>query len=334
MRAFGLDPSGFYYMGARYYDPNAGRFVSPDPLGHAASIDLYSAFGGDAVNNFDPDGMCIESTLNLVTRTLGGIGQLGAGGYDLVAQTAWAAGGSGGEYQGVSQLYQNIYDNPSSGPTRGQIIGGTANAELNIATLGLYGMAQGYYNGVTTGNYNQAQDASLNAIFLSGGARAMQSQGINPYGMGYSDVTAPPVLAQPGQVNYGALDSLGRPTGVNATLTDDMLGTGTRPDQSIIPPGFQGGAAGQARGHLLGAQLGGSGDLPENLVTLQQNPANSPVMRGFENQTAAAVRSGQTVNYSSVPIYQGANQIPRGITITGSGSGGFQLGVTVLNPIY
>ena len=51
-----IDPSGFYYMGARYYDPNAGRFISPDPLGHAASIDLYSAFAGDAVNNFDPDG--------------------------------------------------------------------------------------------------------------------------------------------------------------------------------------------------------------------------------------------------------------------------------------
>jgi hypothetical protein len=43
-------------MGARYYDPQAGHFLSPDPLGHAASPDLYSAFNGDPVNNFDPDG--------------------------------------------------------------------------------------------------------------------------------------------------------------------------------------------------------------------------------------------------------------------------------------
>jgi RHS repeat-associated protein len=55
-----LDPTGFFYLGARYYDPNAGRFISPDPLGHDASIDLYAAFDGDPVNNFDPDGRCIE----------------------------------------------------------------------------------------------------------------------------------------------------------------------------------------------------------------------------------------------------------------------------------
>jgi RHS repeat-associated protein len=64
-----IDPSGFYYMGARYYDPNAGRFISPDPLGHAASIDLYAAFGGDAVNYFDPDGRCIETTGAVVVDT-------------------------------------------------------------------------------------------------------------------------------------------------------------------------------------------------------------------------------------------------------------------------
>jgi hypothetical protein len=144
---------------------------------------------------------------------------------------------------------------------------------------------------------------------------------------------APPVLPRPGQIIYGALDDLGRPTGASATLTQDMLGTGTRASQSITPPGFQGGAAGQARGHLVGAQLGGSGSVPQNLVTILQNPANTPVMRGIENATAAAVRAGQTVNYSSVPIYQGVNAIPRGITIISSGSEGHFQAVTVLNPI-
>jgi RHS repeat-associated protein len=56
-----MDPTGFFYCGARYYDPNAGRFISPDPLGHAASIDLYAAFGGDSINNFDPDGRLFKS---------------------------------------------------------------------------------------------------------------------------------------------------------------------------------------------------------------------------------------------------------------------------------
>jgi hypothetical protein len=31
-------------------------FISPDPAGHSASMDLYSFCNGDPVNNFDPDG--------------------------------------------------------------------------------------------------------------------------------------------------------------------------------------------------------------------------------------------------------------------------------------
>jgi RHS repeat-associated protein len=53
-----MDPTGFYYMGARYYEPLAGRFISPDPLGHGSSMSLYDYCGGDPVNNLDPDGRC------------------------------------------------------------------------------------------------------------------------------------------------------------------------------------------------------------------------------------------------------------------------------------
>jgi RHS repeat-associated protein len=55
-----MDGTGFYYLGNRYYDPSSGTFLSCDPLGHAASMDLYSYCGGDPVNNFDPDGRCFE----------------------------------------------------------------------------------------------------------------------------------------------------------------------------------------------------------------------------------------------------------------------------------
>ena len=55
-----LDATGFYYMGARYYDPINGRFLSPDPLGHDVGLDLYSYCNGDPVNGLDPDGRCVE----------------------------------------------------------------------------------------------------------------------------------------------------------------------------------------------------------------------------------------------------------------------------------
>tara|TARA_B100001093_G_scaffold397263_1_gene384514 strand:+ start:988 stop:2472 length:1485 start_codon:yes stop_codon:yes gene_type:complete len=51
-----IDPTGLYPIGARCYDPNAARFISPDPLGHTATPDLYSFAYGDPINYFDPTG--------------------------------------------------------------------------------------------------------------------------------------------------------------------------------------------------------------------------------------------------------------------------------------
>jgi RHS repeat-associated protein len=51
-----LDWTGFYWMGARYYEPASGRFLSADPLGHGASMSLYDYANGDPVNGLDPDG--------------------------------------------------------------------------------------------------------------------------------------------------------------------------------------------------------------------------------------------------------------------------------------
>ncbi|WP_258314850.1 RHS repeat-associated core domain-containing protein [Streptomyces sp. Act143] len=50
-----LDPTGLYKMGARYYDPQIGRFTQPDPSGQEANPYLYAA--GDPINNSDPTGL-------------------------------------------------------------------------------------------------------------------------------------------------------------------------------------------------------------------------------------------------------------------------------------
>ncbi|MFI6434851.1 RHS repeat-associated core domain-containing protein [Streptomyces sp. NPDC050759] len=50
-----LDPTGVYKMGARYYDPQLGRFTQPDPSGQEKNPYLYA--GGDFINNSDPTGL-------------------------------------------------------------------------------------------------------------------------------------------------------------------------------------------------------------------------------------------------------------------------------------
>lgn len=50
-----LDPSGLYKMGARYYDPQLGRFTQPDPSGKESNPYAYAA--GDPVNRIDPSGL-------------------------------------------------------------------------------------------------------------------------------------------------------------------------------------------------------------------------------------------------------------------------------------
>jgi hypothetical protein len=136
------------------------------------------------------------------------------------------------------------------------------------------------------------------------------------------------------RVAYRPLNSSGQATGVDFTLTEPVLGTGTPVDPSILPPGWGGNGllTNQARGHLLARSLGGSGYIKENLVTLQQYPANSPEMSRIESQIASAVRGGQVVSGSVVPVY-GLSPAPRGITFSVRGTGGYYLDVTVLNPV-
>ncbi|MFE5774149.1 putative T7SS-secreted protein [Streptomyces sp. NPDC056485] len=124
-----------------------------------------------------------------------------------------------------------------------------------------------------------------------------------------------------GRVVYGKLDEHGRPTGMHATLGEDMMGKNPT-DPHGDPPGWQKGK-GYNRAHLLGAQLGGSNFDPANFVTMHRY-ANSPVMRHIENEVRAAVESGETIQYSVTPRYNGTDPIPTGVYIEAYGSNGFK----------
>ncbi|HQU09301.1 MAG TPA: pre-toxin TG domain-containing protein [Opitutales bacterium] len=57
-------------MGTRYYNSDTARFISPDPYGHAGSIDLYSYANGNPVKYCDPDGRHASTMRDAETNIL------------------------------------------------------------------------------------------------------------------------------------------------------------------------------------------------------------------------------------------------------------------------
>jgi hypothetical protein len=144
-----------------------------------------------------------------------------------------------------------------------------------------------------------------------------------------------------GTVQYGHVDpATGQRSGIRATITPAMVAAaardelGSAADPDIRPPGFdQLPARNRARAHLLGRQLGGTGELPANLVALYQTRANTPVMRDYETTVAEAARAGETIRYQVRPRYPSPDfkVAPSAIRIIAAGDRGFRLDVTIAN---
>lgn len=56
--------TGLYYVQARWYDPNLGRFMSEDPAGFAGGLNPYTFADDDPVNGSDPSGLFAGGTFN------------------------------------------------------------------------------------------------------------------------------------------------------------------------------------------------------------------------------------------------------------------------------
>ncbi len=175
-------------------------------------------------------------------------------------------------------------------------------------------------------NPDSARFTQQDPIGLAGGMN-LYAYAPNPYGW-----VDPLGLTKCG-AHYGELDHLGRPTGVKARLNASDINTGSHANPAIQPPGFITGAgSNRARGHLLGRQLGGSGDDVRNLVTIQHRPVNTTDMSSVEGRIRKALERGETVDMSVTPIYKGPSRIPAGITIHAEGNRGFFESLTLLNP--
>jgi hypothetical protein len=133
-----------------------------------------------------------------------------------------------------------------------------------------------------------------------------------------------------GFIKYGSIDQLGRPTGVTARLDASRVNSGSDARAAIRPPGFEGGAAGHQRGHLLAKQLGGSGDDERNLVTIYQY-ANHPVMSGLERRVRKMLEAGNVVDYKVAVMYQGNERLPIALTISARSTDGSDVSISVWN---
>ncbi|MFF0256994.1 DNA/RNA non-specific endonuclease [Micromonospora zamorensis] len=92
-----------------------------------------------------------------------------------------------------------------------------------------------------------------------------------------------------------------------------------------------------SRGHLLGNKLGGMGSGPlkrRNIVTLTQNPVNSPYMRDDVEDAVyrQSIDNDEVIQYSSEPFYGAGKIAPLGITIRADGNKGYCLELCILNP--
>ena len=86
-----MDATGFIHKFRRYYEPQSGRFISPDPAGFGSDMSLYGFCNGDPINHVDPDGRMTKGATsgaiegdfaeydNDIQRWSGLVGQIGVG---------------------------------------------------------------------------------------------------------------------------------------------------------------------------------------------------------------------------------------------------------------
>jgi RHS repeat-associated protein len=167
-----IDPTGFYYLGARYYEPTGGRFLSADPMGHGASISLYDYANGDPVNQLDPDGR---------------IGRGIASGYSAVSSairdmTGFVGGHAAGYLQSTLSGSFTSYQWSSNGPSAMgmQMWNQTVSTVQRVVTpLAIVGGPIGWVAGGISAATSFAQGDISSAAFVGLGSIARYSSSIS-----------------------------------------------------------------------------------------------------------------------------------------------------------
>jgi RHS repeat-associated protein len=161
--------TGLVYMGARYYDPVAGRFVSIDPKGFsessALSFNRYAYANNNPYKNVDPDGkesMAIRVQERAQIAYLKG--QISEGQLKEVYQAQETGASVGLLLEGVATGIARIFERVGSEALSDSALvcrGGTCTADRFSSGNGVISDAEGKLNGVSV---NSADGKSLNEL--------------------------------------------------------------------------------------------------------------------------------------------------------------------------
>ena len=98
------ESDNLYYMRARYYDAETGRFISEDPAGHEGGLNLYAYAGGNPIIFVDPTGLSPQEGGSSAPMARAGLGAGLAG-----AALASIGGTAGFTKSGTFRHYSNSW---------------------------------------------------------------------------------------------------------------------------------------------------------------------------------------------------------------------------------
>jgi len=161
-----LDRTGFYYFGARYYDPNFKRWLSCDPAEQGWSPYVYC--GGNPVNMVDPDGEFVIEALVIAYRLyqIYSYANMAYQMYDAYQHGGFNAMMTAGMQMGASYVIGSAVGgvvNFGSGPIGTMLSGGLSGAITGGTVSAMFG-----------GNFKDGA--------ISGGIGGALSAGIGYYG--------------------------------------------------------------------------------------------------------------------------------------------------------
>ena len=166
--------TGLYYFGARYYDPQIGRFLTSDtglgaPLDKTGALNRYEYALNNPINFTDPTGHTVREIFETISAYVVDIGMIAIGGVFMFSPAAglgFAVVGSALVGAGFSGLAYNIQQNAEGklftwdadwqswatdvaiGALTGMIAGGVAGAAAKVVNMGV---STGRILGLNTG---------------------------------------------------------------------------------------------------------------------------------------------------------------------------------------